>query len=278
MFKREYHYLIAGLPDLVLEQGVRNFDFKAFVEDVYEGTDERDHNYIRELFLPYDHLNLHNLLQNRDDLFDDKGFYSIEFLREHLDTPEDVPDYMKDIIRKFGLGHELGDHSDEYYNMSHYTWTRFYQEIEQNSTNKFIRKWFRFDQILRNIQSAWMCRKLGVSMKEQLVGWGETIDYFVKNNLPDFGLRKEMILGEQIFNLLDEDMDILEREFRFDQIRWQMADELTTFSYFDIDKVLAYLAKADILDRWLKLDNERGAVLFDGFVKTLVEQNALAKS
>jgi hypothetical protein len=39
-----------------------------------------------------------------------------------------------------------------------------------------------------------------------------------------------------------------------------------------MDKVLAFLAKADILDRWLKLDKERGAVLFDGFVKTMVAQ------
>jgi hypothetical protein len=109
-------------------------------------------------------------------------------------------------------------------------------------------------------------------MQEQLVGWDEEIELFVKNNLPDFGLRRELALGEQIFNLLDENTNILEREFRFDEIRWQMADELTTFNYFDIDKVLAYLAKADILERWLKLDKERGAVLFDGFVKTLVEQ------
>ncbi|MCL2413273.1 MAG: DUF2764 domain-containing protein, partial [Bacteroidales bacterium] len=132
--------------------------------------------------------------------------------------------------------------------------------------------WWEFDHILRNIQTAWMCRKLGEPMQKQLIGWDEEIDYFVKNNLPDFGLRGELLLGEQIFNLLDEEIDLLEREFRFDQIRWQMADELTTFNYFDIDKVLSVLAKADILDRWLKMNKKRGAMLFDGFVKTLVEQ------
>jgi len=272
MFKREYYCLVAGLPDLMLERDVKNFDSKALIEDVYERTKEQDHKSIRELFLPYDHLNVHNLLQGREDLFNEKGFYSLEFLKEHLNTPEEMPQYMIDIIRKFRLGHELGDQSDDYQNMSHYTWSRFYQEIANNSTNRFIRSWWRFDQILRNIKSAWMCRKLDVSMKEQLIGWGETVDYFVKNNLPDFGLRREMMFGEQIFNLLDEDLSILEREFRFDQIRWQMADELTTFHYFDINKILAFIAKADILDRWLKLDKERGAALFDGFVKTLVEQ------
>ncbi len=270
MFNRDYHYLIAGLPDLALTQGVKKFDLEALVQEVREHVSEKDYAYVRELFLPYDHLNIHNLLQRREDLFSPKGFFSLEFLKEHLDQPDEMPQYLIDIIRKFRLGHELGDHSDEYHNMAHYTWTRFYQEIEEKSKNKFIRSWFHFDQILRNIQSAWMCRKLDMSMQEQLVGWGEEVEFFVKNNLPDFGLRRELTLGEQIFNLLDDNINILEREFRFDEIRWQMADELTTFHYFDMDKVLAFLAKADILDRWIKLDKERGAVLFESFVKNLV--------
>ena len=215
MFKRNYYYLIAGLPDLTLEQSVKNFDLQALLDKVYEYTAESEHKSIRELFLPY------------------------EFLK--LQEP-------------------------------HYAWTRFYEEIEKKSYNPFVRSWWKFDQLLRNIQTAWMCRKLDLSVQEQLVGCTEEIELFVKNNLPDFGLRREIALGEQIFNLLDENLTILEREFRFDQIRWQMADELTTFHYFDINKVLAYLAKADILNRWLKLDKERGTALFDGFVKTLVEQ------
>jgi hypothetical protein len=279
MLKREYHYLVAGLPDLTFEQGIKNFDFKAFVEEVYGHTARQDHGYIRELFSCYDFLNVHNLLQNREDLFDPKGFYNTEFWTAHLEQKEEnleglncAPQYFTDIAERFRLGRELGNRNDEYHNMANYTWSRFYQEIENTSKNKFNRSWFRFDQLLRNIQSAWLCRKLDLSVQEQLVGCAEEIAYFVKNNLPDFGLKREIALGEQIFNLLDEDINMLEREFRFDQIRWQMADELTIFNYFDIDKILAFLAKADILDRWLRLDKERGAMLFDNFVKTMVAQ------
>ncbi len=219
MFKQNYYYLIAGLPDLTLEQDVKQFDLQALIDEVYEYTEEKDHTPIRELFSWHDLENDWDIKQNQEN------------------------------------------------------WLQFYQNIEEKTTNTFIRSWFRFDRLLRNIQSAWMCRKLGVSMQEQLLVWGEEIEIFVKNNLPDFGLRREIALGEQIFNLLDENINLLEREFRFDQIRWQMADELSTFHYFDIDEILAFLAKADILDRWLKLDKERGAKLFDGFVKKLVEQN-----
>jgi hypothetical protein len=223
-------------------------------------------------------MNFLRLLRHREDLFVDKGFYSLEFLKERLEYfnehPEildEIPEYLTDIIRKFQLGHEFGDQSDNYLDMASFTRLRFYQRVEK-SENRFVRSWFQFDHLLRNIQSAWMCRKIKQPVRKQLVGFEEDVEYFVRNNLPDFGLRHEIPLGEQIFNLLDENenLNIQEREFRFDQIRWQMADELTTYNYFDIDKVLAFLAKADILDRWLKLDKERGTVLFDGFVKTLV--------
>jgi hypothetical protein len=280
MLKKKYHCLVAGLPDLVLDRDVKNFDFKALREDIYERTSEEDHTYIRELFLEYDFMNFLRLLRQREDLVVDKGFYSLDFLKErleyvseHPEILEEIPEYLLDIIRKFQLGHEFGDQSDDYLDMASFTRLRFYQRVE-NSKNQFIRSWFQFDHLLRNVQSAWMCRKLNKSVQKQLVGYSEDIEFFVKNNLPDFGLRHEIPLGEQIFNLLDESehLDILEREFRFDQIRWQLADELTVFNYFDINKVLAFLAKVDILDRWLKLDKERGAVLFDGFVKNLVEQ------
>ncbi|MCL2027968.1 MAG: DUF2764 domain-containing protein [Bacteroidales bacterium] len=280
MFKREYHCLVAGLPDLVLERDVKNFDFKTLVRDVYDRTSEQDQMYIRELFLEYDFMNFLRILRDRDDLFIDKGFYSLEFFKERLDVlkehPElladEIPEHLLDIVRRFLLVQEVDDQTDAHLDMASFTRLRFYQRVEK-SGNRFIRSWFQFDHLLRNIQSAWMCRKLNKSVQKQLVGYSEEIEFFVKNNLPDFGLRHEISLGEQIFGLFEESetLDILEREFRFDQIRWQMADELTIFNYFDMDKVLAFLAKADILDRWLNLDKERGTELFDGFVKNLVE-------
>ena len=281
MFKREYYCLVAGLPDLMLERDVKKINFRALVDEVLERTDERDHEYIRELLAEYDFINLLRLLRQREDLFIDRGFLSLDALKKRLETikesPEliaNTPEYLVDVVRKYLLGHEFGDRSDDYLDMASFTRLRFYQSVEK-SKNKFVRSWFKFDHLLRNIQSAWMCRKLNKSVQQQLVGYAEDIEFFEKNNLPDFGLRNEIPLGEQIFNLLEEseNLDLLEREYRFDQIRWQIIDELTIFNYFDIDKVLAFLTKADILDRWLKLDKKRGAELFDKHVKTMVAQN-----
>jgi hypothetical protein len=165
------------------------------------------------------------------------------------------------------------ENSEEKLELSHEDWTHFYQEIGENSSSKFVRSWLQFDHLLRNIQTAWICRKTGADASKQLIGRSEEIEPFLRNNMSDFGLRRELVFGEQIFSLLDEDIDLLEREFRFDLIRWDMADELTTFNYFDLDNVLAFLVKTEILDRWLKLDEERGALLFNSFVKSLVEQN-----
>lgn len=271
MSKQKFYYLVAGLPDLVLERDVKNFDFKFLIKEIYEQIEEQDRQPIRDFLLPYDHQNINYLLHGRDASFNDKGYYSLDFLKENLDNPNIFPDYIIDFVQKVREKRERGDSEENYLNLLQYVWTQFYHQIAPKSKSKFIRSWFGFDQILRNIQTAWTCRKLGVPIEEHLIGTND-IGYFVKFNLPDLGLRKELLFGDQIFNLLDEDIDLLEREFRLDEIRWQMADELTTFNYFDMDKVLSILAKADIVDRWSKLDKERGAVLFDGFVKTLVEQ------
>jgi len=220
MSKRKYYYLVASLPDFMLERNVKNFDFKALFKEVCEPVLEKDRVFVSELF--------------------------------HFQ--------------------ERAENSEEKLELSHEDWTHFYQEIGENSNNKFVRSWLEFDQLLRNIQTAWICRKTGADASKQLIGRSEEIEPFLRNNMSDFGLRRELVFGEQIFNLLDEDIDLLEREFRLDQIRWDMADELTTFNYFDLDNVLAFLVKAEILDRWLKLDEERGALLFNGFVKSLVEQ------
>ena len=39
-------------------------------------------------------------------------------------------------------------------------------------------------------------------------------------------------------------------------------DSLSTFHYFDLTAVLAYVAKLHIADRWLALDEARGRELF----------------
>lgn len=43
---------------------------------------------------------------------------------------------------------------------------------------------------------------------------------------------------------------------------WQKIDEITISDVFDIEFILGFLAKLNIIGRWLKLDPETGRTMF----------------
>ena len=63
-----------------------------------------------------------------------------------------------------------------------------------------------------------------------------------------------------------ETANIFERELQLDKFKWNKISDLTMYHYFDMDVILAFLAKAKIVKRWLDLDKESGAKLFEELV------------
>ena len=60
--------------------------------------------------------------------------------------------------------------------------------------------------------------------------------------------------------------DLLGRERALDDLMWTKISELSLFNYFDIDAILAFLAKLHIIDRWFSLDEETGRDMFRSLV------------
>jgi hypothetical protein len=60
-------------------------------------------------------------------------------------------------------------------------------------------------------------------------------------------------------------------------LKWNVLDELTTFDYFNINKILAFLVKAGMVQRWVKLDAKVGQEMFQKLVKDLRETYELPK-
>ena len=50
---------------------------------------------------------------------------------------------------------------------------------------------------------------------------------------------------------------------------WEKADSLTELDLFDIDIILAFIAKIEIADRWSKLDEDTGRELFRRLVNEI---------
>ena len=131
--------------------------------------------------------------------------------------------------------------------------------------NRFLREYFRFDLNLRNAKVRYLNAQLGrepdmdVMTGEDPEAEDVDIDGFRFTG----GEFEEAI---KVDNILAE-KDLVSREKGLDDVLWDKIDSLATFHYFDIEAVLAYIAKLHIVTRWLNLDEEVGRDVFRRLLK-----------
>ena len=56
--------------------------------------------------------------------------------------------------------------------------------------------------------------------------------------------------------------NILEKEQQLDKFKWDYITEMNEYGTFNMDVILAFLAKGKLIDRWNKLDKETGEQMF----------------
>ena len=131
--------------------------------------------------------------------------------------------------------------------------------------NKFLREYFRFDLNLRNAKVRYLNAQLGRE-PDQDVMTGEDPE---AEDVDIDGFRftgGEFEEALKVDNILAE-KDLVSREKGLDDVLWDKIDSLATFHYFDIEAVLAYIAKLHIVTRWLNLDEEVGRDVFRRLLK-----------
>ena len=133
------------------------------------------------------------------------------------------------------------------------------------SRNRFLREYFRFDLNLRNAKVRYLNQQLG-RKPEQDVMTGKDPD------AEDVDIDGYRFNGGEFEEELKVDnilagADLVAREKGLDDLLWDKIDNLAIFHYFDIEAVLAYIAKLHIVTRWLNLDEEVGRDQFRRLVK-----------
>lgn len=140
--------------------------------------------------------------------------------------------------------------------------TQLLYEYGLKSKNKFVRKWFAYNQDMNNVLVAAICCKHGFDVRKMIVGQGEVAEILRKNlQQKDFGLGGVMDSLQEIMSLVDID-NLMEREKRMDALRFVWLEEATLFVDFSIENVLAYYLQAEMLNRWSLLTVEQGERVF----------------
>ncbi len=256
MFERNYYYLVAGLPDILIDQKKLSFSIADFREDMEYHLHPDDYRLVEMLHLPADNNNLLNLLMKSGGEFDDSGKYSQEELEEEIREPGAAPGYMQRFITAYksetsvfeGLSWE-----------DQLTW--LYYDHVRGCSNKFLRDWFEFDLNIRNIVAGINVRKHKLKGKKYLIGDNYIVQAVRKSTLKDFGLANDFEYMEKLISVQDND-NLLEREKAMDIMRWDFLDEANTFNYFTVEVLLAYVIKLQMVQRWLDMDQETGQELF----------------
>ncbi|MFW5892203.1 MAG: DUF2764 family protein, partial [Bacteroidota bacterium] len=263
--KRNYYYLIAGLQDIAIDTHKLSMGQIEFKQELAQELHPQDFLWIKKLFLPYDHTNLLNLLFKKEQLtWDKRGNYSKEIFEENIKEPTgDLPHYMNRFIE----AHKNNEFIFPKISPENQLTTLFYEYI-LSSDNEFLRKWFRFNRDLNNILTAMICRKYDIPYENQIIGFDDISETIKKSHARDFGLTSEIDYMDDLINISKLE-NTQEREKSIDRLRWSFLDEHTFFEYFTVDKVMAFIIKLGMVERWLSIDSELGAKMFNELLNEL---------
>lgn len=271
--KRNYYYLVAGLQDLSLDIHKLSFNQLAFRNELKEHLHPNDYKLVMLLYLPYDNTNLLTLLTKSDKEFIEKGNFPREQLDENIKEPQDLPQYMMRFIAAFKAKEPVfPDMSPE-----NELTTLFYDEVTKTVSNDFLNDWFQFELNVRNIMSALNARKYKVPYEHQIIGTGEVSDIIRKSHSRDFGLSNELDYMEELIAISAKE-DMREREQAIDELKWRYLDEAVFFHYFTIEKILAFVIKLGMIERWLSIDKDHSNELFKKLLKELQASYELPES
>jgi len=269
-----YYYLIAGLPDIEIEDNKLSFSVVGFREEVRPQLSTGDALILDLFYTKYDNQNLLRYLKDKEVKFDERGNITKiqleDFFRllneENKPKNKSIPSYFETFITEF----RESPLSPTPIEPDSYLWenrlTELYYKWAMKNSNALIRHWFEFNMNLNNMLAAYASRKY--EMNIEVLGVNEVADAIRTSKLRDFGLSGIFDDFETFQRLSDED-DLFEREKKIDLLKWQWLDEQTFFNYFSIEKVFAYLIKLEIIERWITLDPIEGGKLFRKLINSL---------
>lgn len=268
MFARNYYTLVAGFREYAIDADRKGFDAEAIRAEVLEELSDADRRTARLLYAYYDCENLvarragrtaHNALGN----------LAPEQIEAELARPTRLPEALAEVIRAYA--DPEGEEAERIDTAQRFETALFgaYYALCARSQSRFLRAWSEFDRTLRNVAAALTARTLGRPVEEATVGGGEIVEQLRRSSASDFGLRGELPYIDAVIAAVNDEPNLLEKERKLDMIRWEQAVELTSFDYFNIDAVLSYLVRINIVARWSSLDPKRGREMFERIMAEL---------
>ena len=271
--KQNYYYLIAGLPELSLDDNKLNLTVRDFCELYYSELAADDRALLDLVYLSYDNANLLLLIKDKEAQLGEEGLYSRDELLTIIEAAraEEAPEckcprYMYDFV--------VETESEENAAEGQFPEDRLaqlYYAYAMNQGNAFVARWFEFNLNLNNFLTAITARRYKLDAKSLIVGDNEVAKALRTSNSRDFGLTGVMDSFEEILRISELE-NLVEREHRLDVFKWEWMEEASFFDYFSVEKLFAFLIKVQIIERWISLDAEAGGEMLRSMIQQLKDE------
>jgi len=277
-----YYAFISGLPDLIFDEHKKVYTTREFKDELKTLLSWRNKRVVNKLFLKYDNENLLSYLKCGEEnmTFNDLANYPQEAIIDMVDSVKDedrkwnnkYPNYLHIFIQDY-LEHE---ETPKIFWEDHLS-TLYYNYLLNKTSNRFLKAWSELNMNIRNVLTALSARRESIEYDYLIVGDNEVATLLRTSQNPGHTLMEFIDYYESIREI-DEISDLLQKEQRIDLFLWEWIDECTFFHYFDVEKIMGYLFKLQIIERWRLLDNERGGEIFRNIVNNLKDSVKLYKN
>ena len=252
----DYIAFIAGLPDITWDDRKLSLTVEEFRVQLADYISGKDKKMIDLFFLPNDNAQVLRLLNKQEVNIDLKTVYSTKVLEDEVQETENLlPTYLSEFITDFKDEHLRYDVSPE----NVFSW--MYYNYMMKADNSLVKEYAEFSMNLKNLVTALNVRKHDLEIEKEIIGNNEFSIALRTSNAKDFGLSMDYPFVEKVITLMDND-NLVERERGLDLIIWNFLDEAVTFEYFSLERVISYMLRLMIIERWSKMDSESGRKVF----------------
>lgn len=265
-----YYCLVAGLPDVAFDGNKPAYTVERFKEEIYPELSAADAECVDLFFLERDNANMLNIMRHGDEaVIEQYGCYSREELEEIISSAKNgdapikgVPSYIYRFVEYYVAGE--GNPNVIWEDVL----SSYYYDYATKCTNGFVADWFAFNKNVNNILVAFAARKYKMNIADAVVGDGEVAEALRSSGARDFGLTGMLDYFESVQRLNDNDR-LQERERQLDDMRWKWLEDNSVFNYFTVERLFVFLLKLSIVERWEKLDADKGMQRYNEMIAEL---------
>lgn len=272
MSQRQYHYFIAGLPELSFDAQKVWVSLVEFKEMLEEHLHPEDFEQVKYIFLREDHKNLVQFIAGGEEEPGEGGNYSAEDFKSELSAilPEEhvLPGYMAGLLQR----NEEGEEELDQVTCSQELADGYYRFIMEHGSD-FLRDYTEIEYDMANLLTYLKTEHHGLDKGKYLAGDSGHAHHLRRH------LKKSLVKDPE-FEYFDEVVGALslatyeEAEQKLDLLKWKLIDDRIFFEQFTLDWILGYLEKLIIAERWAGLKKKAGEEKLRGMIEEVQDEAA----